>query len=98
MDLKWNLNGNWLATASRDHLLKLFDIRNLREEMQVFRGHKKEASSVSWHPCHEGLFASGGSDGALMFWHVGSVIIYENIFHPFWSLGYGHEDETFSII
>ncbi|CAG0921179.1 unnamed protein product [Notodromas monacha] len=166
MDLKWNLNGNWLATASRDHLLKLFDIRNLREELQVFRGHKKEASrhgadvkcvdwhpqkslvasgskdnqqpiklwdpksgksvttlhahkstvmdlftlelpltercrsslvnefnklyalnalldvqkapvfflrrSLSWHPVHEGLFASGGSDGALMFWHVGT--------------------------
>lgn len=71
MDLKWNDNGNWLVTASRDHLLKLFDIRNLREEVQVFRGHKKEASSVSWHPIHEGLFCSGGSDGSILFWNVG---------------------------
>lgn len=44
MEVKLNLNGNWLLTASRDHLCKLFDIRNLKEELQVFRGHKKEAT------------------------------------------------------
>lgn len=72
MDLKWNDNGNWLITASRDHLLKLFDIRKLGTELQIFRGHKKEASSVVWHPTHEGLFCSGGSDGAILFWNVGT--------------------------
>jgi len=72
MDLQWNDNGNWLLSASRDHLLKLFDIRNLKEEVQTFRGHKKEASAVSWHPVHEGVFASGGSDGSIMFWNVGA--------------------------
>ncbi len=72
MDLKWNANGNWLLTASRDHLLKLFDIRNTKEEVQTFRGHKKEASTIAWHPVHEGVFASGGSDGAVMFWQVGA--------------------------
>ncbi|XP_056328678.1 pre-mRNA 3' end processing protein WDR33 isoform X1 [Danio aesculapii] len=71
MEVKWNLNGNWLLTASRDHLCKLFDIRNLKEELQVFRGHKKEATAVAWHPVHEGMFASGGSDGSLLFWHAG---------------------------
>ena len=40
---------------------------------QVFRGHKKEAASLAWHPIHETLFSSGGSDGSLMFWNVGSV-------------------------
>ncbi|XP_046687865.1 LOW QUALITY PROTEIN: pre-mRNA 3' end processing protein WDR33-like [Homalodisca vitripennis] len=72
MDVKWNNNGNWLVTASRDHLLKLFDVRNLSSEVQTFRGHKKESSSVAWHPYHEGLFCSGGSDGAILFWHVGA--------------------------
>lgn len=28
-------------------------------------------SAVAWHPVHEGLFASGGSDGSLLFWHAG---------------------------
>ena len=30
MDCQWNKNGNWLITASRDHLLKLFDIRSVK--------------------------------------------------------------------
>ena len=40
--------------------------------IQVFRGHKKEAACIGWHPQHEGLFASGGSDGSILFWHVGN--------------------------
>ena len=46
MDLKWSKNGLWLLTASRDHLVKLFDIRNMKEEVQVFKGHKKEATGI----------------------------------------------------
>ncbi|XP_072021412.1 pre-mRNA 3' end processing protein WDR33-like [Amphiura filiformis] len=71
MGLKWNQNGNWLLTASRDHLCKLFDIRTMKE-MYVFRGHKKEATAISWHPIHEDLFVSGGSDGSLLFWQIGN--------------------------
>ncbi|XP_076472222.1 uncharacterized protein LOC143301721 isoform X2 [Babylonia areolata] len=71
MDLRWNRNGQWLLTASRDHLLKVFDIRNMKTDMQTFKGHKKEATSLAWHPLHESLFTSGGSDGSLMFWIVG---------------------------
>jgi polyadenylation factor subunit 2 len=70
MECKWNKNGNWLLTGSRDHLLKVFDIRMMKE-LQTFRGHKKEATAVAWHPFHESLFASGGSDGSMMFWIVG---------------------------
>lgn len=43
MDLNWNKNGNWLLTGSRDRLLKVFDIRMMKE-MYTFRGHKKEAA------------------------------------------------------
>ena len=28
-------------------------------------------TAVAWHPIHESLFASGGSDGQVMFWLVG---------------------------
>lgn len=72
MEVKWNANGNWMLTASRDHLIKLFDIRNLSQEIQTFRGHKKEVASLAWHTVHETLFASGGSDGAIMFWVAGA--------------------------
>ena len=43
MDLQWNKNGNWLLTASRDHLIKVFDIRAMKE-IETFKGHKKEAT------------------------------------------------------
>lgn len=44
MDLKWNQNGNWLATASRDYLIKLFDIRAMKE-LAILKGHKKDVNS-----------------------------------------------------
>ena len=25
---------------------------------------------VAWHPVHEGMFSSGGSDGSIIFWNV----------------------------
>ncbi|KAJ3077890.1 hypothetical protein HDU99_000913 [Rhizoclosmatium hyalinum] len=69
--LKWNQNGNWLVTASRDQLLRVYDIRTMKE-LQAFRGHKKEVSTVAWHPFNETLFVSGGSDGAICYWDVGT--------------------------
>jgi len=28
---------------------------------------------AAWHPVHESLFTTGGSDGAILFWLVGYV-------------------------
>ena len=42
----WNANGNWLLTASRDQLLKLFDLRTMKE-LQTFRGHKREVTGTN---------------------------------------------------
>lgn len=70
MDLQWNKNGNWLLSGSRDRLVKVFDIRVMKE-IHTFRGHKKEAASINWHPLYENMFASGGSDGSIMFWLMG---------------------------
>uniref|UniRef100_A0A914WSN5 Uncharacterized protein n=1 Tax=Plectus sambesii TaxID=2011161 RepID=A0A914WSN5_9BILA len=69
MAVQWNKNGNWLLTGSRDHLIKMYDIRMMRE-VRSFRGHKKEVTSLAWHPIHEGLFVSGGGDGSLAYWLV----------------------------
>ena len=44
MSVKWNRNGNWLLTASRDHLIKVYDIRAMKE-MYTLRGHKKDVNS-----------------------------------------------------
>ncbi|KAI9178937.1 pre-mRNA cleavage and polyadenylation factor (CPF) complex subunit [Blastocladiella emersonii ATCC 22665] len=65
--VSWNRNGNWLLSGSRDQNIKIFDIRSMRE-MANFKGHPKEVCSVAWHPHHETLFASGGSEGSLLWW------------------------------
>jgi WD40 repeat protein len=41
LGLQWNKNGNWLGTASRDQLVKVYDIRTMKD-LQTFRGHNKE--------------------------------------------------------
>ncbi|KAI9006175.1 WD40-repeat-containing domain protein, partial [Gaertneriomyces semiglobifer] len=89
LGIEWNKNGNWLVTASRDQLLRVFDIRTMRE-LQSFRGHKKDVQSVAWHPHHESLFASGGSDGSIMYWHVG-------IDHHVAAIPTAHESSVFAL-
>ena len=69
-EVLFNENGNWLLTASRDQSLKLFDVRCMKP-LHTFRGHSKEVSSAAWHPIHERIFCSGGSDGAILYWEVG---------------------------
>lgn len=69
--VRWNKNGNWLLSSSRDLLIHLYDIRYLKP-MSTFNGHKTPVHSIEWHPFHERLFASGGNDGTLMYWIVGS--------------------------
>lgn len=69
MEVKLNLNGNWLLTASRDHLCKLFDIRNLKEELQVFRGHKKEATGQNLLYIFINVWIKMKVFGTLIFFH-----------------------------
>ena len=40
---KWNKNGNWLASGSKDGLVKLYDIRTMKE-IEVFRGQNSDVS------------------------------------------------------
>eukprot|EP01100_Stratorugosa_tubuloviscum_P010251 TRINITY_DN437_c0_g1_i1.p1 TRINITY_DN437_c0_g1~~TRINITY_DN437_c0_g1_i1.p1 ORF type:complete len:419 (-),score=169.64 TRINITY_DN437_c0_g1_i1:65-1321(-) len=67
--VKFNFNGNWVLSASKDRKIKLFDLRMLKEkEIQVFSGHSDEVTTIAWHPQHEKLFASGGADGKIAYW------------------------------
>jgi len=68
---KWNRNGNWIISCGRDQLIKLFDIRFMKDVF-TFKGHKKEVTTCMWHPFHEKLFVSGGYDGEILWWIVGS--------------------------
>lgn len=43
LGLEWNKNGNWLLTGSRDQLVRVYDIRTMKE-LQTFKGHPKEVT------------------------------------------------------
>ena len=66
--LKFHSDGRHLLPGSRDQLVKLFDMRKLGDELRLFKAHKKDVTSLAWHPVHTELFASGGHDGAIHFW------------------------------
>lgn len=34
--------------------------------------------AVHWHPLYEEMFASGGSDGSIMFWLMGLVARFDH--------------------
>mmetsp|Transcript_213 Transcript_213/g.694 ORF Transcript_213/g.694 Transcript_213/m.694 type:complete len:546 (-) Transcript_213:8-1645(-) len=105
----WNpINGNWLLSASRDHTLRLFDIRSTKEPVSL-TAHQKDVYSIAWHPTHERLFASGDFEGSLAFWMAGNSTpetlhkpssdrekaIYELAWHPLGHvLASGSKDQT----
>ncbi|KAK3006361.1 hypothetical protein RJ639_016614 [Escallonia herrerae] len=68
--VKWNQNGNWVLTASKDQIIKLYDIRAMKE-LESFRGHRKDVTALAWHPFHEEYFVSGSFDGSIFHWLVG---------------------------
>ena len=45
LGVQWNKNGNWLLTGSRDQLVRVYDIRTMKE-MQSFKGHKREVQCM----------------------------------------------------
>ncbi|KIH63568.1 WD domain, G-beta repeat protein [Ancylostoma duodenale] len=54
MAVDWNRNGNWLLTAGRDHLVKLYDIRCMKE-MYSYKGHKKEVTGEGMITHYHGI-------------------------------------------
>ncbi|KAH9548884.1 hypothetical protein CY35_11G110400 [Sphagnum magellanicum] len=70
LSVKWNSNGNWVLTASRDQTIKLHDVRTFKE-LETYHGHQKDVTALAWHPYHEELFVSGSSDGSMIHWLVG---------------------------
>jgi polyadenylation factor subunit 2 len=56
--------GTLLATCGRDQIIRVFDLRLMRDVLHL-RGHDTEVTSLAWHPIHRNLLSSGGQTGAL---------------------------------
>lgn len=71
MCCQWNPNnGNLLATGAKDAMVKIFDIRMMKE-IQNLRGHNSDVCSMGWHPQIESLLLTGGYNGSMIYWVVG---------------------------
>ena len=81
MAVEFNQNGNWLLTASRDQLIKLYDIRTMKV-LKNYRGHKKEVTCeiVTFMPSCE-IFL-GCIDSFSFFIHLLMVICSALAWHP----------------
>ncbi|MES1904626.1 MAG: WD repeat-containing protein 33, partial [Paramarteilia canceri] len=86
LDLSWNPNGMWFITASRDSGIKLMDLRNLEEELYLYKHLKMSNNSnvqyptkVCWHPHHHNIFSAGFNNGIIQHWYVdqSSTPVYE---------------------
>ncbi|KAL7712790.1 Polyadenylation factor subunit [Entamoeba marina] len=76
--VRWNRNGKWFLTCSKDHKIKLHDIRMINQPLMTFSRHDKDVTTINWHPINEDYFVSGGAneipvahDGAVwdLQWH-----------------------------
>eukprot|EP01034_Spumella_vulgaris_P030952 gene30952-38252_t len=64
-----------LITGGSDHLVHMWDLRNLTEPVHTFEGHENGVYQVSWAPFSEEgeIFASCGSDGKLHIWDASKI-------------------------
>jgi len=60
----------WLATASNDGTVKIWDIRKTIEPLITLQGHQNMVRSVRWSNTHCDVLASGGSDHVVKLWSL----------------------------
>lgn len=86
--LRFNSNCNYLVTASKEHNLKLIDMRMMKE-IQKFDHHTKGVNAVAWNPSNSNSFCSIGEDKKIIHWYVDS--------EKFCSVDDAHNEEIFSL-
>jgi WD40 repeat protein len=68
LDLTFHPSGRWLAIASFDPDIRIWDMEN-KECYRKLKGHKNQNWTVNFHPQGD-LLASGGEDYTVRLWHI----------------------------
>ncbi|KAI9283094.1 WD40-repeat-containing domain protein [Umbelopsis sp. AD052] len=61
-------SSHYIAMGSADHHIHYYDLRNTKEPVSVFRGHRKAVSYVKWLNEHE--LVSASTDSTLKLWNI----------------------------
>lgn len=64
----WSPNGSYIATASEDHTVKVWNAQN-GELICAYTGHTDAVYALAWSPNSE-LIASGGGDDTVQIWNA----------------------------
>ncbi|KAI5172106.1 polyadenylation factor subunit 2 [Nematocida sp. LUAm3] len=65
--LKWTNDGESILSGGKDQVIKMFNLRAMKEEFS-HKGHQREVTALSPHPCLDSLFVSGGGEGGVYIW------------------------------
>ena len=68
-DLAWSPDGAYVASASDDGSVRIWDAATGRAACRPLRGHANHVMSLSFHP-HAGLLASGSFDESVKLWDL----------------------------
>jgi len=70
-DVAFSPNGHWLASASWDGRVRLWNLRNPREKIQPLKAHNGAAWAVAFSPDSRTL-ATSGDDATIKLWNLAS--------------------------
>lgn len=62
-----------LATGGSDHVIGLWDLRNMKQKLHTFEGHQGGVYQVSWSPFNEQILGSCSSDRRMHIWDLGRI-------------------------
>ena len=68
-DLTFSPNGRWVATASMDRSIRLWDAKSGKQLARFLAGHRDWIRSIAFQPDGTRL-VSGGDDGAIRLWDL----------------------------
>ena len=70
--IKWNKDGQLLASGGNDNKVFIWDTRNLFTPFAKYSEHKAAVRALDWSPHQHGLLATGGgtADRCIRFWDI----------------------------
>ena len=88
-DLSFSPDGRWVAVASSDTTVRLWEVDEPGWMAATLEGHRDEVGAVAFHPQGH-MLASGARDGVVHLWSLEDMTLSRILEHPaaVWSLAF----------